>query len=110
MGSETKMTLSQMEKEALEAPQIIAKQFEENRVVLEKLSVRLQMNVPSLAMTIARGSSDHAATFAKYLLEARAGVITASAAPSVFTLYRKQLRVKNCLVIGISQSGASPDV
>ena len=104
------MTLSQMEKEALEAPQLIAKQLTNNQAVLEKLSARLQTTMPSLAMTIARGSSDHAATFAKYLLEARAGVITASAAPSVFTLYRKQLRVKNCLVIGISQSGASPDV
>src|SRR3990167_10136803 len=110
MGGQTKMTLSQMEKEALEAPQLIAKQLTNNQAVLEKLSARLQTTMPSLAMTIARGSSDHAATFAKYLLEARAGVITASAAPSVFTLYRKQLRVKNCLVIGISLSGASPDV
>lgn len=104
------MKLSQMETEAREVPHILAKQFTENAALLTKLTAHLRSRSPRLAMTIARGSSDHAATFAKYLLETRAGLITASAAPAVFTLYKKQLSVENCLVLGISQSGASPDV
>lgn len=104
------MMKSVMEQEALQAPHVLATQFKKNQTLLEELSKRLQQAKPRVAVTIARGSSDHAATFAKYLLETRAGIITSSAAPSVFTLYRKQLLVKDCLVIGISQSGASPDV
>lgn len=104
------MTISLMEKEASEAPRLIEKQFSDNRSLLEKLCARLKENPPLFAMTIARGSSDHAATFAKYLFETRLGLPTVSAAPSVLTLYKKKLRLKNSLVIGISQSGASPDV
>lgn len=104
------MTQSLMEKEAFEAPQIIAKQFSANQSVWESIAEKIRANPPHFAMTIARGSSDHAATFAKYLLETRAGIVTASAAPSVFTLYQSKLQLKNALVIGISQSGASPDV
>lgn len=58
----------------------------------------------------ARGTSDHAATYAKYLLEIRCGMPVALAAPSVLTLYGARLRQKGSLVVGISQSGAAPDV
>jgi glucosamine--fructose-6-phosphate aminotransferase (isomerizing) len=104
------MTQSQMEKEALEAPQVIAKQILANQTILNTIAARLRSEPSLFAMTIARGSSDHAATFAKYLIETRIGMITASAAPSVFTLYKSKLQLKNSLVLGISQSGASPDV
>jgi glucosamine--fructose-6-phosphate aminotransferase (isomerizing) len=99
-----------MEQEALQTPAILAKQFAQNLHVLLALKKRLQEVRPRLAMTIARGSSDHAATFAKYLLETKTGLITASAAPSIFTLYHRELPLKDCLVLAISQSGASPDV
>ncbi|EKD54705.1 MAG: glucosamine-fructose-6-phosphate aminotransferase [uncultured bacterium] len=102
--------ISQMEKEAREAPERISAQLKANQPVLQALSTRLREVKPLVAITIARGSSDHAATFAKYLLEIEAGIITTTAAPSVFTLYRKMLPVKNCLVLGISQSGESPDI
>lgn len=104
------MTTTQMEQEALQAPLVLARQFTQNKPSILELAERLRRVSPTVAITIARGSSDHAATFAKYLLETRAGMIVSSAAPSVFTLYQKQLAVKDCLVIGISQSGASPDV
>ncbi len=103
-------TLSLMEQEALEAPRVLAAQFQANQVLLTELVKKIRAADIKIAVTIARGSSDHAATFAKYLLEAHAGMIAASAAPSVYTLYQKKLPVKNCLVIGISQSGASPDI
>lgn len=101
---------SQMEQEAFDAPALLAKQFAQNGAQLSKLVAHLHRVKPTVAITIARGSSDHAATFAKYLLETLGGMITASAAPSVFTLYKKNLPVKNSLVLGISQSGASPDI
>jgi glucosamine--fructose-6-phosphate aminotransferase (isomerizing) len=104
------MKVTLMEQEALEAPHILKNQFATNSNILTALADRLRREPPSLAMTIARGSSDHAATFAKYLFETKLSLVTSSAAPSVFTLYRKQLQLKNALVLGISQSGAGPDV
>ncbi len=58
----------------------------------------------------ARGTSDNAATYAKYMLEIVAGMPTALAAPSVFTLYDAKLDLSHTLVIGISQSGQGTDV
>jgi glucosamine--fructose-6-phosphate aminotransferase (isomerizing) len=59
---------------------------------------------------VARGSSDNAATYGKYLFESVAGVVTASAAPSLVTRYDAAPRFGGGAVIGISQSGSSPDV
>jgi glucosamine--fructose-6-phosphate aminotransferase (isomerizing) len=58
----------------------------------------------------ARGSSDHAALYAKYLWGARNGLPVALAAPSLFTLYRTPPKIQGALVVGISQSGQSPDI
>lgn len=58
----------------------------------------------------ARGSSDHAAVYAQYVIGALAGLPVALAAPSLFTLYASPPRVADALVIGISQSGRSPDI
>ncbi|MCK4608367.1 MAG: SIS domain-containing protein, partial [Gammaproteobacteria bacterium] len=104
------MSITQMEKEAGESPSIIAKRMQDNSQVLHDLCSRLRKNPPHFAITIGRGSSDHACTYAKYLLETHLGLVTASAPPSVLTLYGTELNVKNSLVIGISQSGKSPDI
>jgi glucosamine--fructose-6-phosphate aminotransferase (isomerizing) len=61
-------------------------------------------------MTIARGSSDHAANYGKYILETQLGLATVSAAPSIITLYDSPLKLDKALVIGISQSGQSYDI
>src|SRR5438046_1925215 len=58
----------------------------------------------------ARGSSDHAATFARYLIETRLGLLTSSAAPSVSSVYEARPDLSGALVLAISQSGASPDL
>jgi glutamine---fructose-6-phosphate transaminase (isomerizing) len=65
---------------------------------------------PPAVITCARGSSDHSATYAKYLIETHAQVLTASAAPSVSSLYGVTPDVRGCLFIAISQSGRSPDL
>jgi glucosamine--fructose-6-phosphate aminotransferase (isomerizing) len=74
------------------------------------LGARLRTLKPRVAATCARGSSDHAATFAKYLIETRAGVLTASLAPSIASLYGAAPALRDALVLVISQSGASPDL
>ncbi len=58
----------------------------------------------------ARGTSDHAALYGQYVLGARNGLLVAPASPSLFSVYGTPPRVRNALVIGISQSGKSPDV
>ena len=65
---------------------------------------------PRFIVTSARGSSDHAATFAKYVFETQLGVVTASAAPSVNSLYGSTQDLSDVLFIAISQSGRSPDL
>jgi glucosamine--fructose-6-phosphate aminotransferase (isomerizing) len=63
-----------------------------------------------LAVIAARGTSDHAALYAQYILGARNGLLVAPAAPSLVSLYGAPPRLCNALVVGISQSGRSPDV
>ncbi len=65
---------------------------------------------PRAVVTFARGSSDHAATYARYLLETRCGVLTSSAAPSVSSVYSARPDLRGALCLAISQSGRSPDL
>lgn len=75
-----------------------------------ELGARLRALKPRAVATCARGSSDHAATFAKYLIETRANVLTSSVAPSVLSLYHAHTPLQDVLLLIISQSGASPDL
>ena len=96
--------------EAGEAPAAIATQLQRNRETVARIGARLRSSPPRMVVTVARGSSDHAATFAKYLIETRAGVITASAAPSVASVYGASQDLRDCLLLALSQSGRSPDL
>jgi glucosamine--fructose-6-phosphate aminotransferase (isomerizing) len=71
---------------------------------------RIRRLAPRAVITCARGSSDHAATFAKYLIETRTGTLTASAAPSISSVYGVTQNLQGSLFIAISQSGKSPDL
>ncbi len=63
-----------------------------------------------LAVIAARGTSDHAAIYAQYILGARNGLLVAPAAPSLVSLYGAPPHLRHSVVLGISQSGKSPDV
>ena len=63
-----------------------------------------------LIVLVARGTSDNAAVFGRYLLELTTGIPVSLAAPSLYTLYRARLDLRGALVIGISQSGAGTDI
>ena len=78
---------TRMYREAAQAPQAVRDQLAANAERMKRLGERLRELSPRAVVTCARGSSDHAATFAKYLIETRLGVLTSSAAPSVSSVY-----------------------
>ena len=96
--------------EAEQAPAVVRHQLEANAERLDRLGERLRQLAPRAVVTCARGSSDHAATFAKYLIETRLNILTSSAAPSVSSVYDSTLNLAGTVFIAISQSGASPDL
>jgi glucosamine--fructose-6-phosphate aminotransferase (isomerizing) len=99
-----------MFREAAQAPQVVREQLLANAARIERLAARLRHSPPRAIVTCARGSSDHAATFARYLIETRLGILTASAAPSVSSLYEASPDLAGTVVLAVSQSGASPDL
>ena len=101
---------TQMFHEAGAAAQVVAAQYARNSGSIAALGAALRTFEPRAVVTCARGSSDHAATFAKYLVETRTGVLTASAAPSVTSLYGARQDLRECLFLVVSQSGRSPDL
>lgn len=101
---------SLMFREASECAEVVARQRDRNHGVIADLGRRLRATKPRAFITLARGSSDNAATFARYLIETRAGVLTSSASPSVGSLYAATPDLTATVVLAISQSGRSPDL
>jgi glutamine---fructose-6-phosphate transaminase (isomerizing) len=101
---------SRMYREAAEAPFVVRTQLDINSTRMQGIGAMLRELSPRAAVTCARGSSDHAATYAKYLIESRIGVLTSSAAPSLSSLYGAKPDLRGVLFIAISQSGRSPDL
>jgi glucosamine--fructose-6-phosphate aminotransferase (isomerizing) len=100
-----------MHAEAAEAPAVAARQLDTLRDPLAALGRRLREADPPVVITCARGSSDHAATYAKYLIETRARTPVASYAPSLSSVYGTVWRkLRGTLFLSISQSGKSPDL
>lgn len=99
---------SLLQQEIESQPEVIAR-------LLERETGHIQHIVAQLppfdyVLIAARGSSDHAATYAKYAWTTLAGYPVALAAPSLLTMYKTGMRLTNALVVGISQSGQSPDI
>jgi glutamine---fructose-6-phosphate transaminase (isomerizing) len=102
---------TQMFAEAAEASAVVARQQAQNAALMTDLAQRLRRLNPQIVFTCARGSSDHAATFAKYLFETRLRVPTISQAPSISSIYGGALlHMQGQPFILISQSGKSPDL
>ncbi len=103
--------MTQMHLEASQAAEIVARQLAANASLIADLATRLKALNPSIIFTCARGSSDHAATYAKYLFETRLRIPTLSQAPSLSSIYGGALlHMKDVPFILISQSGHSPDL
>jgi glutamine---fructose-6-phosphate transaminase (isomerizing) len=101
---------TRMYSEAAQAPAVVRAQLAANAGRVARLAERLRQAPPRAVVTCARGSSDHAATFARYLLETRLGLLTSSASPSVSSVYEVTPDLVGTVMLAISQSGASPDL
>ena len=96
--------------EARSAGEAVGRLLRSNMTGLDALVSRLRERPPAVVVTCARGSSDHAATYAKYLLESMVGVPVSSAALSIASVYRAPVAQGSALCVAISQSGRSPDL
>jgi glucosamine--fructose-6-phosphate aminotransferase (isomerizing) len=101
---------TRMYREARSASDSVRAQLDDDAQSIASLGAIIRDLNPRAVITCARGSSDHAATYAKYLIETRARVLTASAAPSLSSVYGIGQDLRGCLFIAISQSGRSPDL
>ncbi len=101
--------MSHMLREIEQQPEVLQKTFDLVIGPIEKFKKKMQKRPPRLIVLVARGTSDNAALFGRYLLEMTTGIPVSLAAPSVVTVYEASLNLKNALVIGISQSGESTD-
>ena len=101
------MTL--MEKEILEQPRALVDCENVNRETMDKLIAELKAAKPTHIVLAARGTSDHAGTYFKYLCEVYLGIPVSLAAPSVITAYGGKPQLKDAVVIAVSQSGAAAD-
>jgi glucosamine--fructose-6-phosphate aminotransferase (isomerizing) len=97
-------------REAAEAASVVERQLDAHRTLVAGLAERIRKLSPRAVVTCARGSSDHAATYAKYPVETRTGLLASCAAPSVSSIYASRANLEGVLFLAISQSGASPDL
>ncbi|CAO3436081.1 SIS domain-containing protein [Azospirillum doebereinerae] len=102
--------LSLMLTETNESPAVVATLLDREAAVFAEIARLFAARRPMVVTTAARGSSDHAATFFKYLMEIRTGVPVASIGPSVASIYGAPLRLDAGVHVTVSQSGASPDI
>ncbi|CAH0990919.1 Glutamine--fructose-6-phosphate aminotransferase [isomerizing] [Sinobacterium norvegicum] len=99
-----------MFKEAASAADVVRGQLANNQAVIEAAVEKLNQLQPRAIVTCARGSSDHAATYGKYVFESQLGILTSSASPSISSVYGSKQKLEGVLYLAISQSGASPDL
>ena len=103
-------TQTHMRREVEEIPQAVARFLDRSGTVLEQAGKDLRRRDPAFAITVARGSSSHAATYLKYVSELELGLPFAPVGPSVASIYGAKLRLKGAACIAVSQSGKSPDI
>ncbi len=99
-----------MRREICEIPDVTRRLLNDGRADIEAAAAQLRDHDPEMLITVARGSSDHAATYFKYACELLLGVPVASVGPSISSIYGAKLRLPRSASIGISQSGKSPDI
>ncbi|AYD03238.1 SIS domain-containing protein [Neorhizobium sp. NCHU2750] len=102
--------LTHMRQEINEIPEAVARLLDRSAADLQKAGNALRAADPAFLVTIARGSSDHAATFIKYAVELTAGRPVASLGPSLASIYGAKMKLAGGAAIAISQSGKSPDI
>jgi glutamine---fructose-6-phosphate transaminase (isomerizing) len=102
--------MSLMLDEIFEQPTVLEKTLAAESEKYKKLGAHLRQKDIDLVVIVARGSSDNAALFGRYLIEVTCGIPVSLAAPSVYTLYDAKLNLSRALVVGVSQSGEGVDI
>lgn len=110
MNARTPEPVTRMRAEALEAPAAVARQLAQGGEACEEFARQLRADPPVCIVTIARGSSDHAAHYTAYLVMSRLGRVVASLPLSLITLHDSPLSGQGLLALAFSQSGQSPDL
>jgi glucosamine--fructose-6-phosphate aminotransferase (isomerizing) len=96
--------------EIAEQPDVAARLLDRERIAIEALAAEMRRRAPRYAVLAARGTSDNAARYAQHVLGRILRLPVVLATPSLHTLYDAPPRYADAVVIGISQSGASPDI
>ncbi len=94
----------------MEIPEAVGRLLSEGRTKTVRTASALRDHDPDFVVTVARGSSDHAATFFKYACELMLGIPVASIGPSTTSIFGARLRLRSAACIAVSQSGQSPDI
>ena len=102
--------MSLMLQEIAEQPAALERTINEERAKISALTQTLRKRDIDLIVLVARGSSDNAALFGRYLLEITTGIPVSLSAPSVHTIYGAKLKLDRALVVGVSQSGEGEDI
>src|SRR3984957_16121022 len=101
--------MSRMLEEIRQQPDALERTLSSELRRIERFKLRLARRKPRMIVLAARGTSDNAAQFGRYLLEITTGIPVSLAAPSIYTLYNAAVDFRDALVVGISQSGESTD-
>lgn len=99
-----------MLREIHEQPEAVQRALEANGAVAQSIATEVTRRGVQVIVLAGRGTSDHAALYAQYLLQHLTGIPVALATPSLYTLFGAPFQLRQALVIGISQSGESPDI
>ena len=102
--------MSLMLAEIAEQPDALARTIKEERGKIAKLGQTIKSRDIDLIVLVARGSSDNAALFGRYLLEITTGIPVSLSAPSVHTIYNARFKLNHAMVVGVSQSGEGEDI
>jgi len=101
---------TQMRREILEIPDAAERLLTQGAPEIARIAAAARNADPAYAVTVARGSSDHACSFLKYAFELELGLPVASVGPSVASIYGAKLRLARSICLSVSQSGQSPDI
>jgi glucosamine--fructose-6-phosphate aminotransferase (isomerizing) len=99
-----------MLQEIEEQPEVLERTIAAEHEKITRIGDFIRQKEVDVIVIVARGSSDNASLFGRYLLEVTTGIPVSLSAPSVYTLYNAKLRLKRALVIGVSQSGEGTDI
>jgi glucosamine--fructose-6-phosphate aminotransferase (isomerizing) len=99
-----------MADEIRQQPEALRRTIEAGIETVAELRRRFEKQRPRMVVLAARGTSDNAAQFGRYLLEITTGIPVSLSAPSTLTLYGSHVNYRDALVVGISQSGESTDI